>query len=245
MELYAPYSTGINSLLVFNYEWEAGTTFQLPQGATAISTPTPERLGDFGTLEGWPPGAFGQATFLSNFEVALPQVSDTGVIQVYELNGSLGFPRFATSETVPVAQLPDQPSTPNPRYYTAGTGADIQSGTWRVTVVNTGAIKEVSCEFVPDDTEYSCTIMPTFTVDSSETSLTAWKSGAGEGYGMRDSFDERVDGGVYTTKLFNTGVDTLGENPVPQGDYPDKTLPIDGRLLDGELWRSNVTITFS
>jgi hypothetical protein len=245
MELYAPYSLGDFGLQVFNYEYEAGTTFQLPQGATAIATPTPVRIGELGTLQGWPPGAFGQATFLSNFEVALPQVSDTGVTQVYELNGSLGFPRFATSETVPVAQLPNLSPTPNPRYYTAGTGADIQSGTWRVTVINAGSVKEVSCEFIPDDTSYSCTIMPAFTIPANDTYLDAWKSVGGEGYGMRNSFDEREDGGVYTTKLFNTGVDTLGLNPVPQGDYPNKTLPVDGRLLEGELWRSNVAITFS
>lgn len=245
MDLYAPASQGEFGLQVFNYEYEAGTTFQLPQGSTAIATPTPVRIGEQGTLTGWAPGAFGQATFLSNFEIALPQVSDDGTVKVYELAGSLGFPRFATSETVPIAQLPDSPASANPRYYTAGTGADIQTGTWRVQVVAGGSTKDVSCEFIPDDNTYSANIMPTFTIPANDTYLEAWKSLPGEGYGMRESFDEREDGGVYTTKIFNMMVDSLGLNPVPQGDFPNKTLSVNGRLLAGELWRSNVTVTFS
>ena len=245
MELVAPSTLGIAGLISNNYEYPAGTTFQLPQGLAPISTPTPTRIGGPCELIGWAPGAFGQATFLANTEVALPQVSDTGTIQVYELEGSLGFPRFATTETVPITQFPDFQATQNPRYYTAGSGADIQSGLWRVTVINNSVTKSIECEFIPDDTEYTATIMSGFSIPANETSLSAWKSNPGEGYGMRDSYDEKEDGGVYTTKLFNTGIDTIGENPVPQGDYPDKTTILDGRLLAGELWRSNITITFS
>jgi len=245
MDLVAPSSRGADFLQVFNYEWEAGTTFQLPQGAAPIATPTPINLLPDGTLTGWAPGTFGQATFLSTETVSLPQVSDTGNIQVYEMQGSLGFPRFATSETIAITQLTGQPTQANARYYTGGTGADIQQGLWRVTVTDDGQDKTVEVEFNADDSAYTATIMPGFTVSSGATSISAWKSLPGEGYGMRDSFDEKEDGGVYTTKEFNLGLDTVGVNPVPQGDYPDKTLVIDGRVLAGELWRSNVTVTFS
>lgn len=243
----APYAYGDFFMVVNNWNWPTGTDIYVPQGAP-VATPYPTDLSppsQTAVLSNWSI-VDGQAYFFSTEEQRLPQVSDENGVKTYELAGTLGFPTYVTSERFATARLDSYPIASNPQYRTEGNGSDRQPGLWRMTVTALPSGEDrVDIDFIPDNSTYGASFMDgAKDIPGGANTFVGWKAGAADGYGVRTTYAAKNQG-TSLHKSFNLNVDTIGDNTVPQGDFPYKTTTSNTFRLQAEQWRSTLVVSWT
>ena len=243
----APYAYGDFFMIVNNWNWPAGTEIFVPQGAP-VATPLPTDLSppsQTAVLNNWSI-VDGQAYFFSTEEKILPQVSDENGVKTYELASTLGFPTYVTSERFATARLDSYPIASNAQYRTEGNGSNQQSGLWRMTVAaQPDGDDRVDISFIPDDGTYGAAFLDgPKDIPGGDNAFVGWKAGAADGYGVRSTYAAQ-NAGASIHKSFNLNVDSIGDNTVPQGDFPSKTTPSSTFRLEAEQWRSTLTVSWT
>ena len=243
----APYAYGDFFMAVFNWNWPAGTEIFVPTGAP-VATPYPTDLSppsQDAVLSNWSI-LEGQAYFFSTEDKRLPQVSDVNGVKTYELQSTLGFPTYVTSERFATARLGSNPIASNPQYRTEGSGSNQQPGLWRMTVTaQPDGDDRVDIDFIPDDSSYGASFLD-FPKDipGGANSFVGWKAGAADGYGVRSTYAAQ-NAGTSIKKFFNLNVDSIGDNTIPQGDFPSKIMTQSSFKLEAEQWRSTLTVSWT
>lgn len=242
-----PLSPGVGGLGGVEHEWPIGTTFTVPQsGPSAI--PLPVKINaQAQDIQNWP-YLFGQGFCTLTANIAdIPLISDTGSVKVYEKAGDFPFPRFTTTSQSCTITNPDIPMSIDTAYYQSfGTGANNQSGMYRVTVTEQGNnTKAVEVTFAPDNGNFSATILPSMIYPSGVSTAEAWAS-TNVDLGTRDVYSLYDGGGapaLGNADIFNVnlGLDTPGQNIVAQGDYPSASTT--SNQLKARVWRSYLAVT--
>jgi hypothetical protein len=233
-----------------NWQWPAGTEIFLPVDGPVASGPVPTPLTTPATLNNW--SVFeGQSYFFSNEAHLLPLVSGAALTRVYEKQGTLGYPRLATTSHESTTTLNGGPTTVNTRYRVTGIPGDVQGGVWRLTITpSSNNTKLMDLVFIPDDSTYGTGVMldSSKSIPENQNNFYGWKAGAADGYGGVNALGSEIVGTV-DTKFFDLNVDTEGDNTVPQGDFPTGTVPGSSGTfhpnLLAEQWRSTLAVSWT
>ncbi len=239
----APATIGPDFLLAIAHEWVEGLQFGLPQGGpTSLPEPT-QMPGNTSTIQNWS-SFYGQGFCSISATVSLPQISKANGIRVYETEGVFPFPRFTTTDAT--TGVVSTFGTQNTTYYQSfGAGNNLQSGTWRVVATENGSGTDFDVTFNANN---GFTASITSGVMSSPTdSLVAWSSNNVD-LGTRQVYRPYDDLGLPTLgnediSSVNLGIDTVGLNEVPQGDYPFATQDNITEEIRGRVWRGYLGVT--
>lgn len=243
VSMVAPATLGPDFTTAVAHEWVEGLQFGLPQaGPTSLPEPTP-KPGNLATIQNWS-SFFGQGFCSVSATVSCPLLSDTGGVRVYETQGSFPFPRFTTTDATTTV-VSSEGSLDTVYYQSFGTGANLQSGTWRVVATESGSDTLFDVTFTADN-GFSVSIT-SGVLTSPTDSLVAWSSnnvdlGTRQVYKPYDDLGQ-PDLGNEDIGNVSLGIDTVGLNEVPQGDYPFGIQDAVTEELKGRLWRGYLSVT--